>query len=66
MAYTRTIWRTGETPLSAGNMNNIEDGIEEALNKIHISTVEPTSSDGEDGDIWVVYEPSDAPNALEG
>ena len=31
MAYTRTTWRTGETPLSAGNMNNIEDGIEEAL-----------------------------------
>lgn len=66
MAYTRTIWRTGETPLSAGNMNNIEDGINEALNKIHISTVEPTSSDGEDGDIWVVYEPSADQNALEG
>lgn len=31
MAYTRTTWRTGETPLSAGNMNNIEDGIEECL-----------------------------------
>ena len=31
MAYTRTIWRTGETPLSAGNMNNIEEGIGEAL-----------------------------------
>lgn len=31
MAYTKTIWRTGETPLSAGNMNNIEDGVEEAL-----------------------------------
>ena len=31
MSYTRTTWRTGETPLSAGNMNNIEDGIEEAL-----------------------------------
>lgn len=57
MAYTKTIWRTGETPLSAENMNNIEDGIEEALNKIHLSTVEPTTSDGEDGDIWVVYQP---------
>ena len=66
MAYTRTIWRTGETPLSAGNMNNIEDGIEEALNKIHISTLEPTTADGEDGDIWIVYEASAAPNALEG
>lgn len=57
MAYTRTIWRTGETPLSAENMNNIEDGIEDALNKIHLSTVEPTTSDGENGDIWVVYTP---------
>ena len=31
MAYTRTTWVSGDTPLSAGNMNNIEDGIE-ALN----------------------------------
>lgn len=31
MAYTRTTWRTGETPLSASNFNNIEDGIEEAM-----------------------------------
>lgn len=31
MAYRRTTWQTGETPLSAGNMNNIEDGIEECL-----------------------------------
>ena len=29
MAYTRTDWVSGETPLSAGNLNNIEDGIEE-------------------------------------
>ena len=29
MAYTRTEWVSGETPLSADNMNNIEDGIEE-------------------------------------
>ena len=28
MAYERTNWVTGETPLSADNMNNIEDGIE--------------------------------------
>ena len=47
-------------------MNNIEDGIQEALNKIHISTLEPTTADGEDGDIWIVYEASAAPNALEG
>lgn len=29
MAYTRTQWVEQETPLSAQNMNNIEDGIEE-------------------------------------
>lgn len=29
MAYSRTTWVSGETPLSADNMNNIEDGIEE-------------------------------------
>ena len=31
MAYTRTRWEESATPLSAENMNNIEDGIEEAL-----------------------------------
>lgn len=31
MSYTRTTWQNSETPLSAANMNNIEDGIEEAL-----------------------------------
>lgn len=31
MSYSRTTWVTEETPLSAANMNNIEDGIEEAL-----------------------------------
>lgn len=30
MAYTRTNWISEETALSAANMNNIEDGIEEA------------------------------------
>lgn len=29
MAYNRTTWVNGETPLSADNMNNIENGIEE-------------------------------------
>ena len=29
MSYTRTNWLESETPLSADNMNNIEDGIEE-------------------------------------
>ena len=27
MAYSRTDWVTGVTPLSATNLNNIEDGI---------------------------------------
>lgn len=31
MAYTRTQWEESVTPLSAQNMNNIEDGVEEAL-----------------------------------
>ena len=30
MAYTKTEWVTGETPLSADNLNNIENGIEAA------------------------------------
>ena len=29
MAYTKTNWVSGETPLSAANMNNIEAGIED-------------------------------------
>lgn len=33
MAYRRTNWRESETALSADNMNNIEDGIQEALAK---------------------------------
>ena len=32
MAYTRTQWEESVTPLSAQNMNNIEDGIEELQN----------------------------------
>ena len=32
MAYTKTTWVSGETALSADNMNNIEDGIEELDN----------------------------------
>ena len=31
MAYTRLHWVESETPLSAQNMNNIEDGIEEVI-----------------------------------
>lgn len=39
MAYTRTNWVTSETPLSAANFNNIEDGIEEALEKAERGTI---------------------------
>lgn len=37
MAYQRTTWRTGETPLSADNMNNIEDGLAELRAAIEAS-----------------------------
>ena len=33
MAYSRTNWANEETQLNAHNMNNIEDGIEAALDK---------------------------------
>ena len=36
MAYVRTRWVSEETALSADNMNNIEDGIEEALESSEI------------------------------
>ena len=66
MAYRRTDWQNEVTPLDAEHLNNIEDGIEEAMDtieegldraqeRIHISTAEPTSADGEDGDIWIKY-----------
>ena len=38
MAYTRTNWISEETALSADNMNNIEDGIEEAKADIDIDS----------------------------
>ena len=31
MAYEKTTWQNGITPLSADNMNNIEDGVSEAI-----------------------------------
>lgn len=33
MAYNKRVWRNNETPLNADNMNNIENGISEALDK---------------------------------
>lgn len=58
MAYQRTTWVAEVTQLSAANMNNIEDGIEEAMENtpvIHVSTEEPTALDGNNGEFWVVY-----------
>jgi len=34
MAYTKTTWVTGKTPLSADNFNHIEDGIVEVENSV--------------------------------
>lgn len=52
MAYTRLHWVESETPLSAQNMNNIEDGIEELqaqkVNKVSgkgLSTNDYTTAD---------------------
>ena len=44
MAYTRTNWESGVTPLSAGNMNNIEDGIEELNSKLGVTRFSITSN----------------------
>ena len=53
MAYTRTNWENNKTQLNATNMNNIEDGIEQALGAIPqitqttgTSTSEVMSQDG--------------------
>lgn len=46
MAYTRTNWVSGETPLSATNMNNIEDGIEELNSKIVFEQTTVTYTNG--------------------
>ena len=39
MAYTRTHWVSEETALSADNMNNIEDGVEEAIASADIDDI---------------------------
>lgn len=62
MAYQRQTerlqWIQEQTQLNANNMNHIEDSLDEAfaaMPVIHVSTSEPTSADGNDGDFWVVY-----------
>lgn len=46
MAYTKTNWINGETPCSAENMNNIENGIENSLLKESVK-IEKTESDND-------------------
>lgn len=46
MAYEKTTWVSGETPLSADNMNNIEDGIEELKSKYIYKSATNSSADG--------------------
>ena len=48
MAYTKTTWKNGETPLNADNLNNLEDGV--ASNDSRITTLEGTIPEsGKDG-----------------
>jgi hypothetical protein len=39
MAYTKTNWTPGETPLSADNLNNIENGIESVESRLNSTIV---------------------------
>lgn len=45
--------KTADTTMN-GQITNIQNSIN-ALQQIHYSTSEPTSSQGKNGDIWVVY-----------
>ena len=45
MAYTKTNWVSGETALSADNMNHIENGIEALDNKIGVISVANKDTD---------------------
>ena len=68
MAYTKTTWVSGETALSADNMNNIEDGIEAldsrtnnyiTTTSVSVSTsttVDTKITEIEPGEgIWLIY-----------
>ena len=46
MAYTKTNWINGQTPINATNLNHIEDGIEAALEKTSVKTT-ATQSDSD-------------------
>lgn len=47
MAYTKKTWVSGETPLSAENMNHIEQGVADAHNDISsLNTKIPTIQSG--------------------
>ena len=43
MAYTKTTWVNGETPINADNLNNIENGIETNTNDINALNTYSTS-----------------------
>lgn len=47
---TVTVGNTGKSVNGSGNVSWSMDEI-----GIHLSTKEPTSSDGKNGDIWIVY-----------
>lgn len=46
------------TPSLDGVMSRTDKQKLDALPNIHFSTEEPKASDGEDGDMWLVYKPS--------
>ncbi|WP_069649632.1 H-type lectin domain-containing protein [Caloranaerobacter ferrireducens] len=47
MAYTKTNWQDGVTPLSAANMNKIEDELEYLDNSVNEPLYQTITSDGE-------------------
>jgi hypothetical protein len=53
MAYVKTTWVDDVTPLSAGNFNNIEDGIEDADAEItaHVDAAMPHKFE-DDGTVY--------------
>lgn len=45
MAYTKTNWINGETPLNADNLNNMEKGIEEAVRLLGVNLISSPADD---------------------
>lgn len=40
---------------SMNSLYNMLQDLQENMQKIHYSTVEPTTEDGKDGDLWIIY-----------